>query len=493
MLNIETLSKSSDLFTLVIGLIALAIIAVLVITWFIDSSQTKHSLRRNFPVLARGRWFMEYIGHFFRYYMVANDREERPFNRTDRTWGYKAAKGNNTTEAFGSTLDLKDIEYSFINSPYPFIPQTEEDNLPSAITYGEKTKNPYTTQSRINISGMSYGALSDVAVLSLSKGAHKGNFLMNTGEGGLSKFHKDGNAPLIFQIGTAKYGCGNEDLTINTDKLALLAKNDQIKMFEIKLSQGAKPGKGGILPADKVTKEIAEARGIQEGTASISPNRHVEVDSDETLLELIFKVKKYSEKPTGIKFCLGTPEHLDSLFELMNEKKQLEDGHLYIPDFITLDSSDGGTGAAPMAHMDAMGMNIKHSLPILIAKLNEYNLRSDIKVIASGKLITPVQAAWAFSCGVDSINIGRGFLFSLGCIQARVCNKNKCPTGITTHNKKYTKGLIPEDKYQRVYNYHKTLTKELMGIAHSCGVKGFDKLNSKHIRYHETINIKNLS
>lgn len=491
-MQIEFLSQSADFFTLAFGVIVLSIFIAIFIVAIIDRTQTKHSLRRNFPVLARGRWYMEYIGHFIRYYMVSSDREERPFNRNDRTWPYKASKGNNTNEAFGSTLDAKDIEYSFVNSPYPFIPETEEDMLPTALTYGKKTKNPYTTNSRVNISGMSYGALSDVAVLSLSKGANKGNFLMNTGEGGLSTFHKEGKAPIIFQIGTAKYGCGNEDLTLNTEKLAKLAQNEQIKMFEIKLSQGAKPGKGGILPADKVTSEIAEARGIEKGTASISPNRHTEVKDDESLLELIYKVKKYSEKPTGIKFCLGSPEHLDSLFELINNKKELKDGYLYIPDFITIDSSDGGTGAAPMTHMDVMGMNIKESLPVLISKLNEYGLRKDIKVIGSGKLITPIQAAWAFSNGVDSINIGRGFLFSLGCIQARVCNKNKCPTGITTHNKKYTKGLIPENKYQRVYRYHKALTKELMDVAHSCGVKSFDNLNSKHIRYHQTINVKNI-
>jgi glutamate synthase domain-containing protein 2 len=488
----ENLSKSADFFTLVLGCVLICIILSILVIIIIDKSQTKHSLRRNFPFLARGRWYMEYIGHFFRYYMVSNDREEKPFSRSDRTWSYKAAKGNGTNEAFGSTLDYKDIEFSFVNSPYPFIPKNEKDKNPNTLTYGEKTKNPYTSNSRINISGMSYGALSDVAVLSLSKGANKGRFLMNTGEGGLSKFHIEGNAPIIFQIGTAKYGCDNEDLTLNTEKLIQLAKNNQIKMFEIKLSQGAKPGKGGILPASKVTEEIANARGIKVGTASISPNRHIEVENDEALLDLIFKVKKYSGKPTGIKLCLGSPEHLDSLFELMNSRKNLQDGDLYIPDFITIDSSDGGTGAAPMAHMDVMGMNIKESLPVLVSKLNEYNLKSDIKVIASGKLITPVQAAWAFSCGADSINIGRGFLFSLGCIQARVCNKNKCPTGITTHDKKYTNGLIPENKYIRVYNYHKTLTKELMELANSCGVQSFDYLNSKHVRYNQKLQIKNL-
>lgn len=483
----------SNFFTLTFSAIFLIIFVSIFIFALIDSTQTKHSLRRNYPVLARGRWIMEYVGHFFKYYLVNNEREERPFSKVERTYAYKAAKGNKRTEAFGSTLNRSEMSFSFVNSLFPY---SGEQSSPKSITFGENTPNPYTSKSRINISGMSYGALSDVAVLSLSQGAKLGDFLMNTGEGGLSQFHIDGGAPIIFQIGTAKYGCSKDDLSLDEEKLKKLASKDQIKMFEIKLSQGAKPGKGGILPANKVTKEISLAREIPIGQASISPNTHVEITNTSTLVDFICKVKSITQKPTGIKLCLGSPEQIDDILIAIKDKmnKDEENQHLYYPDFITLDSADGGTGAAPLAHMDVMGMFIQESLPIVVDALHRYNLKNNIKIIASGKLITPSSAAWAFANGADSINIARGFLFSLGCIQARVCNKNKCPTGITTHDKKYTKGLVPENKSVRVFQYHENLTKDLMDIAHSCGVESFECLNTKHIRtFNNTINIKNIN
>ena len=476
---------SSNVFVFTFGIIFLLLLFSFIYMIIVDKIQKKHTLRRNYPLFGRGRWIMEYIGHFIRAYFVTDERSEKPFSKSDRSYSYQGAKNETRTRAFGSTLDPKDSYFSFVNSQFPF--KNQEKNLAdnvSPITYGEKSKNPYTTKSRINISAMSYGALSDVAITSLSKGAKKGGFLMNCGEGGISRFHKDGGADLIFQIGTAKYGCSNEDLSLNEDKITKLAENEQIKMFEIKLSQGAKPGKGGILPSNKVTKEIAEARGIQEGVSSVSPSTHTEVFDNESLLELINKVKKATQKPTGIKLCLGEPKQLDKLFDLIQNKieREPDTADYYIPDFITLDSSDGGTGASPMAHMDVMGMNILESLPIIVKKLIEYGLRDKIKVIASGKLITPVQAGWAFAQGADSINIARGFLFSLGCIQAMECNKNKCPTGIATHQKKYTRGLVPEDKYVRVYNYHLNLTNDLVDISHSCGVKSFEDLSLNNIR-----------
>lgn len=320
---------------------------------------------------------------------------------------------------------------------------------------------------------------------------------MNTGEGGLSKFHTEGGGDIIFQIGTAKYGCSNDDLTLNTEKLKKLSENAQIKMFEVKLSQGAKPGKGGILPKDKVTKEIAEARDIPVGEASISPNSHKEIKNVNDLVNFIAKVKTVTEKPVGFKLCLGDLNQLDQIINAFKNKIiEVEDSGLnadvYYPDFITIDSADGGTGAAPLAHMDNMGMTLKEALPSVKSILSKYNLQNDVKIIASGKLITPVMAGWAFAQGADSINIGRGFLFALGCIQARVCNKNKCPTGITTHKKKYTKGLVPENKSVRVAQYHKNLTEDLMGIAHSCGVSSFDLLTKQHVRNVDRINVKNL-
>ncbi len=484
------ITLSSQMFTFFFGVCFLVFVGFIVYAAIADRIQKKHSLRRNYPVIARGRWFMEYFGHFFRSY-TSNDREDYPFSKVERVYAYKAAKGNKRTEAFGSTLNYKDMDFAFINSQFPY---TGDKKEPNEIVFGEKTKHPYKTNSRINISAMSYGALSHVAILSLSQGAAKGNFLMNTGEGGLSKFHIDGGAPIIFQIGTAKYGCANDDLTLNEEKLKELANNQQIKMFEIKLSQGAKPGKGGILPADKVTKEIAEARNIEIGKASISPSAHKEISNMDNLIDFIKKVKEITGKPVGIKLCLGSEQQFYDMIKHLNERisgflEHQEDANLICPDFITVDSADGGTGAAPLAHMDAMGMNLKESLTVVDKVLKDFNLRKNIKIIASGKLLTPVHAAWAFANGADSINIGRGFLFSLGCIQARICSKNKCPTGITSHGKKYTKGLIPEEKNKRVFHYHKHLTEDLMDIAHSCGVESFDKLDQSHIRKLEIIKV----
>lgn len=474
----------SNTFVVFIGCVSFFLIVSIVWIAIKDRFQEKHSLRRNYPVLARFRWLFEYLGHFFHYYMVSSDREDKPFNKVERTYAYKGAKGNNRNEAFGSTLDLKDMDFAFVNSQFPY---SGEQKSPNEIVYGKRTKNPYTSGSRINISAMSYGALSDVAVLSLSQGAKMGGFLMNTGEGGLSKFHINGGADIIYQIGTAKYGCSNEELTLNPERLKKLAVNTQIKMFEVKLSQGAKPGKGGILPKNKVTKEIAEARGIPVGEASISPNAHKEIKNVNDLVEFISKVKIITEKPVGFKLCLGSVNQFDEIINAFKTKiMELEDkgenADHYYPDFITIDSADGGTGAAPLAHMDNMGMTLKEVLPSISQILNKYNLKNDIKIIASGKLITPSSAGWAFAQGADAINIGRGFLFSLGCIQARLCNKNKCPTGIATHKKKYTKGLVPENKSVRVMQYHKHLTEDIMSIAHSCGVSSFDLLTKQHIR-----------
>lgn len=489
--------NTSYFFINIIGFLVLACLIYAAYIWYIDRTQTRHSLRRNFPLLARGRWLMESVGHFFRYYMVADDRQEYPFNRADRTTVYKMAKNNNMTEAFGSTQKPDELDFSFIHANYPYIEKENEHYSPTALVYGSTTENPYTANSRINISAMSHGALSNNAVLALGKGAKMGGFLQNTGEGGLSQSHIDGGADLIYQIGTAKYGCANPDASLNVEKLSVLASNPQIKMFEIKMSQGAKPGKGGILPAAKVTEDIAKARDIPVGHASISPNGHVEVHNDLTMIDLIYKVKKYSKKPTGIKLCLGSEEQFDSLISTIAQRRmelieagQAQEAELFTPDFITVDSSDGGTGAAPAAHMDAMGMHIKTSMPIVISTLVKYNLRERIHLIVSGKMMTPIMAAWAFANGANAINIARGFLFSLGCIQARQCNKNTCPTGITTHNPRYTKGLDPQEKSVRVFNYHKNLEHELTNIAHSCGVKTYDMLSKKHIRKNELIQIR---
>lgn len=473
-----------NLSNIVAGFFIIAVLFILTL-YLVDRLQTKHTLRRNYPILARIRWMLEHWGHFLRPYIISQDHEELPFNRSQREYVYKASKNNSLNYAFGSTKPSKEGDHVFVHSMFPYMKDTQK-NKP--LIYGQHMGNPYSSASRFNISGMSYGALSKQAVLALSGGIKMAGGWMNTGEGALSPYHLEGGADIIFQIGTAKYGVGNPDATLNIEKLKAVAAIDNVKMIEIKLSQGAKPGKGGILPAEKVTEEIARIRGIEAGKPSISPNAHVDGANLDELVELIYTVQKESNLPTGIKLVVGDPEDISLLLNKIREKmdKNNEDGYFYCPSFITIDSSLGGTGAAPMAHMMAMGLELKDSMPIVINALEKYELRKYIKVIVSGKLITPVEAAWAFAMGADSVSSARGFLFSLGCIQALKCSKGTCPTGITTHDRRYTKGLDPEVKSVRVYNYHKNMTKDLMGIAHSCGVESFEDLKPKHLRVYNS-------
>ena len=449
--------------TLLVLLIGFGILAV-IIMYIVDVTQTSHAIRRNFPVVGRFRYLFENMGEFFRQYFFAQDREEMPFNRAQRSWAYRAAKGEDSTVAFGSTLDLNPAGTRiFVNCPYPTLERDAAETAPMLI--GPYADKPFEAKSIFNVSAMSYGAISKPAVLALSNGSRMAGNWLNTGEGGVSPWHLEGGADIVFQIGTAKYGVRDENGNIDDDKLREIASHDQVKMIELKLSQGAKPGKGGILPGAKVTEEIAKIRHIPAGEDSISPNRHPEIDSAEDLLDMINHIRDVSGRPTGFKAVIGAYGWLDELFELIRER-----GIESAPDFITVDSGDGGTGAAPMSLIDNVGLPIKESLPLVVDKLNRYGLRERVKVIASGKLINPAGAAWALCVGADFINSARGFMFALGCIQALQCNKNTCPTGITTHDKKLQRGLVPEDKAERVKRYSETMRKEIGIIAHSCGV-----------------------
>ncbi len=441
-----------------------------------DKTQTQSTLRRNYPVLARFRYFFEHMGEFFRQYFFALDREEMPFNRAERSWVYRAAKNIDSTVAFGSSRDLRPPgTIYFVNCPFPTL---EQDSAEAAeVTIGPYVKHPYTTTSLFNISGMSYGAISIPAVRALSMGAREAGIWMNTGEGGLSPYHLEGGADIVFQIGTAKFGVRKPEGGFDPEKLREVAANERVKMFEIKLSQGAKPGKGGILPGAKVNEEIARIRGIGIGEDAISPNRHPEVNSVEDLLDMINFVRDTTQKPVGFKAVVGAYGFFESFCKLIVAR-----GIESAPDFITIDSSDGGTGAAPMSLIDNMGMPIKESLPLVVDILKKYGLRERVKVCASGKLINPSEAAWAFCAGADFVNSARGFMFALGCIQALQCNKNTCPTGITTHDKKLQYGLKPESKAERVASYAKNMTKEIGIIAHSCGVPEPRRLKRYHAR-----------
>lgn len=461
------------LFVVVVGIAIL----VLIVLYFIDVNQTKHAIRRNYPVIGRMRYWFEHLGEFFRQYFFAMDREEMPFNRAQRSWVYRAAKGLKNTLAFGSTRDLRpEGTIMFVNSAFP--PLTKETLPPKTVHIGQGYCNkPYSVSSVINISGMSYGAISKPAVQALSYGAKGAECWLNTGEGGLSPYHLEGGCDLVFQLGTGKYGVRDLEGNLDDEKLREVASHDEVKMIEIKLSQGAKPGKGGILPAAKVTKEVAKVRGIKIGEASISPNRHPDVESNSDLIEMITRIRKVTGKPTGFKAVVSDPNWLDELFALINKK-----GLDTAPDFIAVDGAEGGTGAAPMSLMDDVGLTLKESLPLLLDKLIEHGLRDRIFVVASGKLISPTEAAWALCMGADFVATARGPMFALGCIQALQCNKNTCPTGITTHDKDLQKGLVVSNKRERVTNYINGLQKEIRVIANSCGVKQPRELNRNHAR-----------
>ena len=441
-----------------------------------DKTQTASTVRRNFPVVGRFRFLFEHLGEFFRQYFFAMDREELPFNRAERSWAYRAAKNVDSTVAFGSTRDIRRPGTAlFVNCPYPKLAKELEPAVP--VVVGPYCKKPYSTTRFFHISAMSYGAISRPAVRALSAGAKKAGCWLNTGEGGLSPYHLEGGADVVFQLGTAKYGARTADGELDENKLRDVTAHDQVKMVEIKLSQGAKPGKGGILPAAKVNKEISEIRGIPKHSDSISPNRHPNIDSASDLLDFVEQVRTVSGKPTGIKAVIGASGWLDELFEEINRR-----GIESAPDFITVDSGDGGTGAAPMALMDNVGLQIKESLPLVIDRLEHHGLRERIKVVSSGKLINPTEVAWAMCAGADFVNSARGFMFALGCIQALQCNKNTCPTGITTHDKKLQRGLVPADKAERVFHYHENMEKEVNIIAHSCGVNEPRNLKPMHCR-----------
>lgn len=462
----------AQLFIFIVGFLLL----VLVVMFIIDVTQRRHAIRRNFPVIGRFRDFFEHLGVFFRAYFFALDREEMPFNRAERTWVYRAAKNANNVVPFGSSRDLRPPgTIFFANAAYPTL---ERDAVrPTKVTIGPYTDQPYHTKSFFHISAMSYGAISKPAVSALSNGARLAQIWMNTGEGGLSPHHIEGGADLVYQIGTAKYGVRNITGGLSLDKLKEIAAFDNVKMFEIKLSQGAKPGKGGILPGVKVTQDIAEIRSIQVGEDSISPNRHPEIRNTEELLDFVALVRENSGKPTGLKLVLGSVNWLEDFCEIV-----LKRGTQHAPDFVSVDSGDGGTGAAPMSLIDNMGLPVKESLPLVIDTLTKYSLKDRIKVISSGKMITPVEVAWALCAGADFVASARGFMFALGCIQALQCHQNTCPTGITTHKKSLQKGLDVKNKTLRVMHYAQNIQHEVGVIAHSCGADEPRLLRREHCR-----------
>ena len=470
-LGLKLLELSALLFVSLLGILVLWIAYMYVV----DITQKQHAVRRNFPVLGRLRYQFEHLGEFFRQYFFSMDREELPFNRAQRSWVYRAAKNVDSTVAFGSTRPLNQPgDIIFLNHPFPTLKVDAQNTSPVTIGKGYCDK-PFESNKVVHVSGMSFGALSVPAIRALSHGAKKAGIWLNTGEGGLSPYHLEGGCDLIFQIGTAKYGVRDSEGKLSDVLLKEIAAHERVRMFEIKLSQGAKPGKGGMLPGAKVNEEIAQIRRIPAWQASNSPNAHPEIKCVDDLLNMIQHVRKTTGKPTGIKFVLGESSWIDDLCQ-----KIVGRGPDSAPDFITLDSADGGTGAAPQSLMDFVGLPLRCSLPLVVDKLIHYGLRERVKIIASGKLINPSDIAWALCVGADFINNARGFMFSLGCIQALQCNKNTCPTGVTTHDPDLQKGLDPQLKSERVANFANNIHHEIELIAHSCGVKELRLLGRRH-------------
>lgn len=461
-----------------LGIVLLVLAALFLgYRYFRDVTQKRHSVLRNYPVVGHFRFFFERLGEYFRQYFFLGDREEMPFNRATRAWVYRLAKNEGGIVGFGSTYDIHQPgALLFVNAPFPVL---EEERLPApALEIGtDYCAYPFLARSAINISGMSYGAISKPAVQSLSRGAAMAGCWLDTGEGGLSPYHLEGGCDIMFQIGTAKYGVRDEHGRLDPQKLREIAAHETVRAFEIKLAQGAKPGKGGVLLASKVTPEIAAIRGIPVGQDSLSPNRHYDIASMEELLEMVVRVREITGKPVGIKTAIGGWLFMNQLNEAV-----LQRGLEFAPDFLAVDGGEGGSGAAPQALADHMALSISESLPRVVDSLLQAGLKDRVKVIAAGKLVTPAKAAWALACGADFVNTARGFMFSLGCIQALRCHSNTCPTGITTHDPRLQRGLVVEDKVERVANYCRNMNREIDMIAHSCGLHHAREFRREHVR-----------
>lgn len=465
-----------ELFATVFVLLAALTVVFLAMAWVVDRNQTSNAVLRNFPLIGHFRYWFLHLGEFFRQYLYSNDREELPFNRAERTWVYRAANNADTTRGFGSTRDLrKDGVPFFVNAAFPSLGDRSEGVVP--VTIGPYTREPYAHAAFFNISAMSFGALSAPAVRALSQGAAKAGIWLDTGEGGLAPYHLEGGCDLVFEIGTAKYGVRTSDGKLDDEKLKKVCGHKEVKMINVKLGQGAKPGMGGLLPGGKVTQEIADIRGIPVGEDSQSPNRHEDIANVEQLMDFIHHVREITGKPTGFKAVFGDFDWIEEMCDLVDER-----GIRSAPDFIIIDGSEGGTGAAPQTLMEGVGLPLHEGLPQLVNLLIARGLRDRIKVICSGKRITAYDAAWALSMGADFVNSARGFMFALGCIQSLQCNRNTCPTGITTQNPKLQRGLVVNDKSERVYHYAEKLMYEVGTIAHSCGVDDPRKLDRTHCR-----------
>ena len=439
-----------------------------------DLTQTKHALTRNFPLIGHLRYLFEELGQPLRQYFFAGDLEERPYNRVRRSWVYASAKGQNNFVGFGSQVDHHAPgRMHILPSMYPTL-TTRDSVLARPRVIGAKRSQPYQPKTFANISGMSFGALSPNAVRALAKGAAMAGCYMSTGEGSLSPYHLEGGCDILYQIGPAKFGCRTEDGRFDDEKAARILALPQVKMVEIKLAQGAKPGKGGVLPKEKITKEIAEIRGVPMGQDCHSPNRFEEFHDASSLLDFVERVRRLTGKPIGLKMVVGSRLEVE---QLCAEIVRRGDG----PDFIAVDGKEGGSGAAPLALADYVGLPLIDGLTIVDNTLRRYGLRQGVTVMASGQIATGGEVATHIALGADIVHIARGFMFSIGCIQALRCHTNTCPAGVATQNRWLQAGLDPTNKAVRVRNYSLALERDLQMITHACGLAHPGELRRDHV------------
>ena len=442
---------------------SLLIILPLLAMGFYDAYQSHHAIRRNFPLLGRMRYLFEDIRPEIQQYFIELNTDAYPIEREMRSLVYQRAKGVLETQPFGTQRDTNAIGYEWIAHSLASIVTHEHE--PRVEIGTQRCDKPYCA-SRLNISAMSFGALSPPAVEALSRGAKMGNFAHNTGEGAISCHHIKGGGDLVWQIGTGYFGCRDKEGNFDPAIFADNATQDQVRMIEIKLSQGAKPGHGGVLPGEKVNKEIAEIRGVEVGQTVVSPPRHSAFDSPKSMLEFIERLREQSGgKPVGFKLCVGRRVELLGICKAM-----LETG--MGPDFITVDGGEGGTGAAPLEFSNSVGMPARDAWSFAHNALVGAGLRDRVKLIASGKILTGFHMIRAMALGADLCNSARGMMLALGCIQALRCNNDTCPTGVTTQNRALYKGLSVEDKAPRVYRFHKATIASMLELLNAIGVDG---------------------
>jgi glutamate synthase domain-containing protein 2 len=437
-----------------------------------DCMQTKHAIRRNFPILGHGRYLMELIRPEINQYFVESNSDGKPFSREVRSVVYQRAKKQLDTLPFGTQTDVYAVGYEWMN--HSLAPVHASHEKPRVIVGGKDCKQPYSA-SIFNISAMSYGALSKNAVLALNKGAKIGGFAHNTGEGGLSPYHLEPGGDIVWQIGTGYFGCRDKSGEFNIEEFKKRATLPNVKMIEIKLSQGAKPGHGGILPAGKVTQEISEIRGVDMGRDVVSPPAHTTFNSPVGLLEFVRTLREASGgKPVGFKLCIGKRREFLSIAKAMLKTQIL-------PDFITVDGAEGGTGAAPLEFSNSVGTPLNDGLVFVHNTLVGIGVREQIRIIAAGKITTGFNIASKLALGADMCNSARGMMFALGCIQALRCNTNACPTGVATQDPELVKGLSVPDKAQRVANFHQETVKSFFEVIGAAGLANAQDLKPWHI------------